>query len=169
MMGLLRDWIIGITCVAVLLAAAECLMPKGSIRKIGRLAGGLLLLLTVAKPLLELDEDSLAMALSQYRIAETGGSELLQIENERMVKEIIAEQTAAYISDKANDLGADCVVEVAYEFSEEGVVFPTAVTVSGPVTEKQRIELQEFIEVNLGVSKENQTYEERVNDADEGR
>lgn len=166
MMELLRNWITGIACVAVLLSAAQCLMPQGSIRKIGNLTGGLLLLLTIATPLAKLDEAALALALSEYRMAEMGSEALLQIENERLVKEIIAEQTGAYISDKAAELGAECTVDVDYEYREDGSVFPTAVTVSGSLTEEQLAQLQQFIEINLAVPKEKQTYEE-VNVQDE--
>lgn len=159
MMDLLRQWIMGITCAAVLLAGARCLMPAGGVRKVGSLAGGLLLLLAVAAPLTKLDEGALSLAMTEYRMAESGSAGLLELENKRLLKAIIEEQTAAYILDKAEALGAACTAEVTYEYSGDGTAYPTAVTVRGELTRQQQDRLTQFIEADLAIPKENQTYE----------
>lgn len=164
MMELIRQWIVGVTCAAVLLAIVQCLMPAGGVRRVGRLAGGLLLLLAIVAPLAGLDEQALSVALTEYRMAATDSTGLLELENERLVKEIIEEQTAAYISDKAKELGADCTAEVTYEYSGDGMVYPIAVTVRGALTAQQRSQLTQIIEADLAVPEENQTYE-GVNDS----
>ena len=43
-MELLRQWLTGVTCAAIIVALADSLMAGGTVRRIGRLAGGLLLL-----------------------------------------------------------------------------------------------------------------------------
>lgn len=159
MMELLRQWILGITCASVLLAAAQCLMPAGGARRVGSLAGGLLLLLAVAAPLARLDEGALSLAMTEYRLADTGSAALLELENKRLVKQIIEEQTAAYISDKAEELGAVCAAEVTYDYSGDGVAYPVSVTVRGALTQDQQARLTRLIEAELAVPKENQTYE----------
>ncbi len=40
MLELIRHWLVGITCAAMLVALAESLIPAGSIRRIARLTGG---------------------------------------------------------------------------------------------------------------------------------
>ena len=60
MMELLRQWLTGVTCAAILTAAADSLMTGGAARRIGRLAGGLLLLAAVVKPVLEVDLEALS-------------------------------------------------------------------------------------------------------------
>ncbi len=162
MMDMLRQWIFGVTCASVILAAARCLMPAGGVRRAGSLAGGLLILLAVAAPLLRLDVNVLSLAMAEYRMAEQEGARMLELENKQLIKRIIAEQTCAYISDKAKELGAQCAVEVIYEYSEEGVAYPVAVTVRGELTQQQQVQLAKFIEVELAVPMENQTYEEVI-------
>ena len=48
MMGLVRQWLLGVTCTAMVLALAQALAPEGSVKKVCRLAGGLALLLAAA-------------------------------------------------------------------------------------------------------------------------
>ena len=107
MMELIRQWIVGITGAALILALTDALTPGGSAKKVGRLAGGLLMMLAVVQPLVGLDYDALAQVLSEYRVTAAGYGDALEQENERLVKAIIEEQTAAYISDKAEELGMD--------------------------------------------------------------
>ena len=55
MMELVRQWLLGVACTAMVLALADSLAPKGSVKKVCRLAGGMALLLAAAGPLLRLD------------------------------------------------------------------------------------------------------------------
>lgn len=158
MMDWVKNWIISVTCVSILLAAVQCLMPPGGVKRVGQLTGGLLMLLAAASPLLELDLAELSLSLTELRMEQSGSSALLELENTRLVKEIIAEQTAAYIADKAMELGADCAVEVTYEYSEDGMAYPVAVTVTGPLTSEQRAELERWLEAELAVPREDQSY-----------
>ena len=50
MLELIRHWLVGITCAAMLVALAESLIPAGSIRRIARLTGGLVLLAAILNP-----------------------------------------------------------------------------------------------------------------------
>ena len=56
MMGLVRQWLLGVTCTAMVLALAQALAPEGSVKKVCRLAGGLALLLAAVSPLLSLED-----------------------------------------------------------------------------------------------------------------
>ena len=51
MMGLLRDWLLGVTAAALLAALAQSLMPPGPVKKAGGLVCGLVLLWAVLSPL----------------------------------------------------------------------------------------------------------------------
>jgi len=159
MMELIKDWILGITSASVLLSIAKALIPKGAVKQVGELACGLILLMAIAAPLAELDIGELSLALTEYRMSGEGSAGLLKIENTELIKEIIEEKTAAYISDKATELGMHCSAEIAYEYSETGLVYPVAVSLRGTWTESQRAQLTAFIESELAVPKDKQTYE----------
>ena len=60
---MLKQWILGITCAALIGALAEALAPPGRVKRVIRLAAGLLLLLAAVKPLGVLDSGALAGAL----------------------------------------------------------------------------------------------------------
>ena len=58
-MTIIRTWLLSVTVSAMVIAVAEALMPEGSVKKVGRLTGGLILILGLVQPLVRLDYDDL--------------------------------------------------------------------------------------------------------------
>ena len=112
MLELIRQWLVGITCAAMIAALAEGLAPPGAVRKVGRFTGGLVLLIAVLKPIAAVDGEALGRALAEYRLDLSAYSTQLEEENSARMKSIIEEQAAAYIVDKAASLGLSCQVQV---------------------------------------------------------
>ena len=160
MMNLLKSWIIGITCAAMIISAVQTLLPDGATRKVANLAGGLFLLLVLAAPLTKLDLRMLLLAQTEYRMWENGTIDLLKLENKQLIIDIVEEQTASYILDKAKGSGISCEVTVVCACDEEGNVLPKSVNVRGKFTEAQQKELLQWIENELAILEENQTFEE---------
>ncbi len=159
MIELLRSWLVGVTCAAMVVALAESLSPAGAVRKVGRLTGGLVILLAIVQPVMTLDITNLSGILAEYRVEASGYSDDLERENEKLMKDIIAEQTGAYILDKAAVLGiGSCEVTVEVADQGEGYPIPEAVTVMGSITEDQQKILSRQIEANLAISADRQTY-----------
>ena len=158
-MELMRNWLIGIVCAAMVLALAEALVPEGGIRKICRLAGGLVLLLAAVNPVLQMDEGALSRALTEYRVATQDYSGALVEKNNSLYKTIIEENTAAYILDKAEELGISCRAEVIFAYDEEGNPYPQAVNIFGGLTEEQRVRLSSILETELGIPPSQQRFE----------
>ena len=46
-MELIRTWILSVTVSAIVIAVAEALMPPGAVKKVGKLTGGLILVLGI--------------------------------------------------------------------------------------------------------------------------
>ena len=160
MMEIIRSWLVGSTCAAMVVALAEGLMPQGAVRRIGRLTGGLVLLLAVTKPLIGLDPSALSLELTGEAEAWSGESTALEQTNDDLLKTIIAQRTGAYILDKAAALGATCQVVVTVGPTEEGgYPVPQAVTVSGDLTGQQCQLLTQTIAADLGIPPERQHYE----------
>lgn len=157
MMELLRQWLTGVTCAAIIVALADSLMAGGTVRKIGRLAGGLLLLAAVVKPVLEVDlavlsSSSIRLEAEAVPAAEEAGLD--------MMKSIIGEETGAYILDKAEELGISCrEVRVTCAVEENGVPYPASVVVLGDMTQEEQALLSRRIEADLAIPAERQTYE----------
>ena len=158
-MELIRNWLIGITAAALVVALADSLAPEGAVKKIGKLAGGLLMLVAILKPLAGLDFGTLAGALANYQFQAEGYSSALETENNRLMKTIIEERTAAYIQDKAAGLGFVCTAEVTCKAGEDGNFYPASVVIDGELTQEQKEALGRTIEGDLAIPRESQQYE----------
>ncbi|MDE6590402.1 MAG: stage III sporulation protein AF, partial [Oscillospiraceae bacterium] len=75
---------------------------------------------------------------------------------------IIEETAAAYIVDKAEEMGIPCQAEVTFSYDEDGVPCPWEITARGVWTQEQREALSRLLEDDLGVPIQRQHYEERL-------
>lgn len=161
MMGFVRSWLLGVTAAALVLALAEALAPEGSVKKVCRLAGGMALLLAAAGPVLEaMDGNLLAGAVEGWRDRSQRYERELEENNERLYLAIIEEETAAYVMDKARELGFECAAEVTCGYDENGVPCPWEVAARGQWAPEQRVRLERLLEEELGVPARRQYYEE---------
>lgn len=161
MMGLVRQWLLGVTAAALVLALADALAPEGGAKKVCRLAGGLALLLAAAGPLAGvLDGSALTQTVEGWRNRSQSLEQELEAQNEQFYLAIIEEETAAYVMDKARELGFDCEAEVTYGYDEDGVPCPWEIAARGTWTQEQRARLERLLEEELGVPARRQSYEE---------
>ena len=159
MMEVIRTWLLSVTCAALLLALADALMPKGTVKKVGKLTGGLILFLAVVSPVAQLDEWDLAGWIGSYRAQAAMEAAQLEETDADLLESIIAEETAAYIEEKAAELGAECRALVSCQTGESGLSVPTAVTVLGTLTEEQRQTLSRLIASDLAIPAERQRFD----------
>lgn len=161
-MGGIRQWLLGVTATALVLALAETLAPEGSVKKVCKLAGGLALLLAAVGPALGLlDGGWITQAVDNWRSRSQSCEQELEDQRDQFYLSIIEEETAAYVMDKARELGLDCEAEVTYGYDEDGAPCPREVAARGTWTEKQREALTRLLEEELGVPAQRQYYEER--------
>ena len=155
MMELFRQWLIGIISAALILTIFYAMIPAGKLRSVGKLAGSLILLLVVLRPLVQMD---LHWDLSYEKYAGQIQDEIdrLQEKNQQEAEMIIAEQTAAYISDKGRQLGVSCAPVVSTRL-RDGVPYPDAVRMDIPY----RQDLADHIAAELGIPEERQVWQER--------
>lgn len=159
MMELVRSWLIGVTAAAMAVALADSLAPDGAVKKIGKLAGGLLLVVAILRPVVGLDYAAMSGILTDYRVEAEGYSSALETENMLLMKTIIEERTGAYIQDKAAELGMVCTAEVTCQADEDGNPYPASVIVYGELTQGQVDTLSRTIEGDLAIPEQNQQYE----------
>ena len=162
MTGAARQWLLGVVCTALVLAAADSLALEGSVKRVCRLAGGLALLLAAVSPVIRLDSGMLADALEGYRAQVQRYEETMEEQNNLFYQTIIEESTAAYIVDKAEEMGIFCQAEVTFSYDEDGVPCPWEVTARGDWTDETREALERLLEDDLGVPPQRQHYEERL-------
>lgn len=157
-MSVLKNWLLGVVAAALAVSLAQAVTPEGTVKKIGALVGGMILLLALVKPMLALDSAALADLSMEYtpRIREETN------QGEQMMKSLIAQKTSAYIVDKGAALGLACAATVTVETDESGWPVPWAAEISGSWTPEQRETLREDLERELGIPASRQSYREVV-------
>ena len=104
-MTIIRTWLLSVTVSAMVIAVAEALMPEGSVKKVGRLTGGLILILGLVQPLVRLDYDDLYDLVNSLPAGSIRQEALVE-ESSQALKTGIEQELASYIVDKAAQLGA---------------------------------------------------------------
>ena len=156
MMEVIRTWLLSVSCAALLLALADALMPKGTVKKVGKLTGGLILFLAVVSPVARLDEWDLAGWIGSYRAQAAMAAVRLEETDANLLESIIAEETAAYIVDKAAALGLETEAEVRVAPDGEGVPLPREVRLTIP----RDSALSDWLAEELGIPAEAQYWQE---------
>lgn len=158
MMDGVRGWLLALISAAVLCAVADCLMPAGPVKRIGKLVCGLVLLCAVLQPVVSLDlAGSRAWLESWCEGLELRKAELEELANEER-KIVIEQEYAAYIVDKAADMGLTCTAGVRCRTGEAGLPIPDEAWVSGRLTDVEQSRMTQLIWEDLGVPAERQAY-----------
>ena len=152
-MTILRSWLLGVVACALLVSACEQLTDGGTMKKIVRFVGGMLLMLALLRPLLRIVLRDFAVTAGAYREAVAQLEEELGAQRQRELSARIAAQTGAYIEDKAASLGASIRAVVTTE-ERGGVPLPASVTLYG----EENAEISAYIERELGIAKEDQLW-----------
>ena len=150
MMEAVRAWLTSVVLVSVLLSAAQSLIPPGTVRKAAGFTGGLILVLGADLEHLELDFDHYQAAVEERQ------EELADTQTEAMAS-IIAEQTEAYILDKAGELGLEVTVRVETRTEGNGIPVPWSAELTGSWSQA----LASALETELGIPAERQVWHER--------
>lgn len=156
-MELIRTWILSVTVSAILIGAADALMPEGAVKKVGKLTGGLILLLGVMQPVVTMDYDDLYDMVAAFPVGSIQ-QEDWEEEVSAPLKTGIEEQLAAYIAEKGAALGVTCRAAVLCETDGDGVPVPKSVTVSGAFSPEQQKALSAVISEELDLAPEQQTF-----------
>ena len=152
----LKTWIIGITVASMLLGAADTMVTQRGIRRVLRLAGGILLIAVLLGPLSELAGEDPGFSVPALSQEARELEEQFAQEQQTALAGIIEEEVAAYISDKAEEMGLSCEVEVEVEEGEDGLALPSVVRVEAPYQE----ELSRWLESQLDIPAEQQIWQE---------
>lgn len=154
---MIRTWLLSVTVSAMVIAGAEALMPDGAVKRVGKLTGGLILVLGILQPLVTMDYEDLYDMVTALPAGAIRQEELEENTYEAM-KGIIEEELNAYIVDKGKQLGADCTAQVVCTPGEGEIPVPTQVTVTGDLTQGQKAELSTYLDQELGIPREAQIY-----------
>ena len=153
MMAGLRSWLLALVAASLICALADALMPKGAVKRVGRLVCGLVLASAILSPLAGLDVESGQSWLERHLASVEFQRAELEEEVNGQMKVIIEQDYAAYIVDKAAQLGAACSARTECR-RDGGLYLPQRVEVTGAVPPPLQAELVQIIVRDLGVPEE---------------
>lgn len=146
----MRSWLFGIVLTSLAGGLARQMAPQGKEQSMVRLVSGLLLALSILRPLAGGNRE--ALTLWEERPAFQAGEQAAAYRKNQQdaLSAIIAEKTEAYIWDKANRLGLVCTVTVTTAAGESGIPLPDTAVIRGPYSG----ELARCIEEEVGIPAE---------------
>lgn len=154
-MEALSRYVLSVIAAAFLFGILSSMVDeKGSTGALLRLMGGLFLIFSILSPILKMDFTGITNFLEDFAVegeyASASGEEMAEEE----YRTIIIQQVEAYILDKASGLGLSLTVEVTLNADD----LPESVTLCGAAAPYAKLQLQQIIEDDLGIAKENQRW-----------
>ncbi len=147
MMAAVKSWLLGVVLTAFAASLARQLAPKGRQAAAVSLAGGLLLALALARPLVRIDWADMALPAGSFAAQSRETAADYRKKQQETLSAIIADRTEAYIWDKAAGLDGNYRFTVSVSAGESGVPLPRSVTIAGPYSR----ELSQWLERELGL------------------
>ena len=153
-----RSWLLAVLSACILCAVAESLMPSGTVKRVGKLVCGLVLLCALLSGGEGLDLSESRTWMQQWRAGLETEQQELENQVQEEMKVIIEEEFEAYIVDKAAQLGLDCTVQVTC--GKEGELWvPEQVRIAGGLGAEEQAQLERILWEELEIPRERQKYE----------
>ena len=156
-MHAIGEYLLSVTGGAIICSVVLRLLDgKGSAATIGKMVTGIFMALTVIGPIAQVRlSDGLELlphitADAQAAVAQ--GKEF----SKNALAESISTQLEAYILDRAKGLGVTLTVEV--ELSDDTIPVPVRVKLRGNIAPYTKSRLQQILQDELGIDKENQIW-----------
>lgn len=150
----IKEWLLGLIAAAMCLSVLYALLPKGAIQAIAKVTGGMVLLLVLLRPLLGAKLDGIELRYDDYQQQIDSQISTYREAHLQQMETLIQQETGAYISEKAGQMGISCEIQVETQLVD-GVPVPTAVWLE---TQKDAA-LAAWIAGELGIDEAQQHWE----------
>lgn len=126
-MELLRQWLLGITGTTLILAMADTMIPSGVVKQSSKLICGLLLLIMLINPIIQLSPESLSKIALELQDTLEDEEKNMEHYYNNQIKTLIESNLQAYIVDKAMEKGISCSPRVLCSLNDDGIFIPVSV------------------------------------------
>lgn len=151
----IRSYLISVITAALICSIVSALPGKnGTLSAIRKTLCGIFMSVTLISPLTEFRLPDVQAYLDGFHGDAAEAVLLGQSMSQDTAAQLIKQQTAAYILDKAEELGAS--LEVSVTLCDAQPQVPCAVTISGMVSPYLKQQLTAMIEQDLQISREDQ-------------
>lgn len=156
MMEGIRGYFLAIVAACMLAVLACALLKNSKMQRITKFIAGILILLTVATPLLRIDTAALAEKISELGRGSRFDTQEISKDYQTMLRALVKKNTQTYIEDKAQELGGIIQAEVTLGSGEYPA--PEHVVLTGTMTPEQAQALESYIADSLGIPPEQQEW-----------
>lgn len=154
-----REYLLSVTAGAMVCGILNALIgEKGSLSGLFKLISGLFLCFLIISPLAKVNITELPqLAGNLLADGQQAAQEGVQ-SSDSMLRQIITDETRAYIMDKARTYGAELQVEITLSDTDPPV--PVACTIAGALSPYVRQQLRKILITDLGIPEENHTWKQ---------
>lgn len=153
MTQVLTQWLHAVIYTGIACALALLLTPEGRVKMALKIICAVVMCVSIASPVAELDFSAYSKAMAKYKLDAQAIAEQGEQYSKNLNRSIIEDECRAYILDKANEMGAGvCDVTVTAFWSSDGYWYPKQVSIESHADAKQREQLSDWIQAQLGIS-----------------
>lgn len=150
-------YLIAATAACMLAVMADALVKSPPVRRVARLVGGLLILLTVLSPLVRLEARDLTEFVEGFAQDANLDAEAVQTDYREQWAERVRELLEQNIEQQAASMGLTLRAEVVVRIGE--CPEPESVTLHGAAAPEEQMALQVYLVQTLGFAKERVIWE----------
>lgn len=150
-------YLIAVTAACMLAVMADALVKSPPVRRVARLVGGLLILLTVLSPLVRLEARDLTEFVEGFAQDADLDAEAVQTDYREQWAERVRELLEQNIEQQAASMGLTLRAEVVVRSGE--CPEPESVTLHGAAAPEEQMALQVYLVQTLGFAKERVIWE----------
>ncbi len=151
----IRSYLLSVIVAALICSILSALPGKnGTLNAVRKTLCGIFMSVTLISPLTALRMPDLDQYLDAFRWDAAEAVQTGESMSRQTAAQIIKQQTAAYILDKAKQMGA--TLEVTVTLSDGQPQIPCSVSISGMVSPYLRQRLTDMIEQDLQIKREDQ-------------
>lgn len=159
------QWLHAVIYTGIVCALALLLTPEGRVKMALKIICAVVMCVSIASPAAELDFSAYSKAMAKYKLDAQAIAEEGEQYSKNLNRSIIEDECRAYILDKANEVGTEVSdVTVTAVWSIEGYWYPKQVSIASHADEKQREQLSDWIQAQLGISINEQEWSNGEND-----
>ena len=155
-------YLIAVTAACMLAVMVDALVKSPPVRRVARLVGGRLILLTVLSPLVRLEARDLTAFVEGFAQDANLDAEAVQTDYREQWAERVRELLEQNIEQQAASMGLTLRAEVVVRIGE--CPEPESVTLHGAAAPEEQMALQVYLVQPLGFAKERVTWEEENED-----
>jgi len=153
----MKEYILSVICASVICAVVSDIAEKrGASARILKLICGVFLSFSVIRPVTEVKLEEFTLFTADIAADAFSVSDLGQSRSYNEMAAIITGEITAYILDKASEFTQALQVDV--ELDEN--LIPVRVVLFGSISPGGKLQLEEIIEKDLGIAKEDQIWSE---------